>query len=370
MTLSSTYSTPLIVNGNYDSTTTYVISGANVTFKNADGDEVFVDSIYLAVEDSLGDVVTITDSTIPAITTTGYSYRVEEIDVTGYPTGDITLTWTGELDGYEHTRAYTVAYGTTSNIVVIPGLTATTTDTSVRQDTDTKLYIKLQDLNGNAVDGYGVRARFRDRINNSVVVHTEVATLEATGSGLWSISYDFDSAIFSTGTDRYEIYWEYQLEDGDSWREVANSHHLLSVNADGTSLTTAPLAYCSEQDVRTILPSIDKYLIPLDSNKSNRDLLLQNAIHEVSLRIHNNIDRKFDMTSNNRSMVKYWCAYEVAVDIVGLSSDNLAENGVLKRLKYKVREYKLSLFGHNNFTPVGSGYTHRVADKDYIRFRR
>jgi len=351
MSISTTNTIPLYVDSNFSDNNTATIKGANVTFLSG-GVGTQMDAVYLEVIDSEGTITTLTEAGNPPIYFSGASYFVDSIDITGYPDGNISLIWTGELSSTDYVLSSSIAYGNTVAPIVLAGIEYTTHDATARQNTNKTYSIRLQDRNGVFVDGNAARFEFRDRLDTNRLVTTVSASLHTTGSGLWTTTYNHPESIIEQGVQRYEIVWFHQLLAGGSFYEVQGSRHFLTVTGDSISVETAPLAFCDVQDVRTVFPNIDKYLLPLDKSLANRNLLLQNKIYEVSLDIDYKTRNREPRHTKQMNAIKYLTAYQTALDIVSSSSDEKGMNNVIKHLTDKRDQYLMSYFGKMRFVRV------------------
>lgn len=282
----------LLVDGHFDDNSDRLLKGANIWFADASTALATVmDSVVLVVKDSDATTqYTLTSVSVPAITieTPANVYTVSEIDVTGFPTGDVTLNWTGTLDGYEYDLVQTVAFDQTPDMVFVEGLTDTIEDSDVVLGASKVFTVRVRDSLNHPVDGYEVRAVFTDRQTGSVIERPD-ATLKALGTGLWTVTHTIAALTYSPDLDRYELSWDIQLEAGGSWFEIANSRRPLKIYGATADVTTGPLTYTTNDDIRKTIVGIDAFLADILPNQGEREILLNNKRQEASVYIHNMI---------------------------------------------------------------------------------
>jgi len=319
------------------------------------GSGVAWDDGYLAVVDSTGTLqYLLTTSTSPAITVkNGYFYYVSEIDVTGFPSGNITLSWTATVDGYDYAKSYTVQVDPNVSLQVMADLSHQVQDSQVILDSAKQLSILLMDAAGNRYDGYACRAKVQDW-RNLTLVETIDLSLVSTGSGLWSVSHTFTTANYTAALDRYEIWYEFQESDGGAWTEVEDSRMFLRVQGATNDVIAGPLSYCSPSDVRKTFPGIDKYLMAVNDSVAERDLVLLERIREASLHIDAAI--KNTQMLQKRDLLRKWCAWEAIYDIL-ITAHRFAQFGIaddqLKEIRRKIAKTRVAIFGHSAFIRVG-----------------
>lgn len=347
MSLTANIQGGYIVTGVYDGNDTVVIQDASVYVVDGYNTYQELDYIYCTITDSDGNITTETDVS----NTDGYIYYIDEIDVTGYPSGDITLTWVMTKGDSELTHDQVIEYSSPVDINLTADVIASRTNLNVSLDTIHQFNIVLQDDAGNRVDANGARIVFYDT-TGSAIVETVSATGTGNGSGLFSVSHTLSSSLYSASLDRYQIYWEYQLTSGSNYTTVNDSLEYIQIYGSPGELGSGSLGYCTVTDVRTNYPFIDQYLSAYQTKQGEREIILQKAIYNVS----QELDRQVKDLKVNRNILEQWCALQVVIDIItgfGPAMGRFQDSNLqIKHLKQKLFRIKQSILGKNRIVSL------------------
>lgn len=351
--------TPLLVESSLTpSGTSRILRGSRVSIKDAaTGSLIDADSIYLTVTDSADEVqYLLTPDTLPPIETDpGPVYSVDEIDVTGFPSGDISLVWSiTDEDGYTYSSSIAVEYGSHPPLVVVADQSATVQDSTFTLDEAKTLWVKVTDSQGNPIDGYDVQWVTYDTDTNSVVERVD-ASLSAVGSGLYSVTHTFSATDYAAELHRYEGYWRFQRVSGGIWYEISGTRQPIRVYGATTDVQAGSLAYCTPQDVRTLQPGIDSFLSANNTTPGDREILLQSHIGVVSRRIHEQV--KNSPARNKRELLRDWCALATALEIVSAAaafSKQAAIDPFMRNLRKRVNRARAAVWGRHRTIRIGS----------------
>ena len=275
------------VDGQFSSDGSRNIQGANVYFVDTETAQATeMDSITLAVIDHDGNQqYLLTTASTPAIELEEPAniYVVDEIDVQGFPDGYITLQWTGSLDGYEYIGAQFVEFNNAPEMLFVTGKTDSVTDFSFVLDQAKSVTIRTQDSIGNPVSGYAVRFVFQDRHTGATV---EAISAGLISEGLWRNDVTLATGTYSADLDRYEFYAQIQLSNGGTWFEVEDSRTPIKVYGANANVTSGPLCYNSNEDMRLAFPGIDRMLEDIVANQGEREAWLNQNRLEASTLLH------------------------------------------------------------------------------------
>ena len=348
MSINSGYIPTLFVDllGNTDAARN--LRGANVFFiDSTTAQPVEVDAVTLTIEDSEGTTQAVLyDVSVPPVVFDDVSglYSVDSIDVSGYPSGDITLNWEGTLDGYSYTSTQTVNYQSAPSMVFVNGYTQSVNDYKVVLGQAKTLTIKLQDALSNPITTASVRAGVLDYINGGVVEYFS-ASLVSAGTGIWSFTNTFNSGTYTSALRRYELFWEVNIAS-QGYTEVLKSRTPLEVYGTIGSVTTGNQTNCSNQQIRETFPNIDELLTNYSPNQAERELILNRARVEASILINENF--KNTRHSKNVALLEILEVYSVYRDLL-LKSHSFANfainDGQLKLLNTKIAEIYNKLNG-------------------------
>lgn len=345
------------VDGQFSDSSDRLLKGANVVFRHATTDvATAMDAITCVVADvNATTQYTLTTISTPAIEleTPSNVYFVESIDVTNFADGDITLTWTGELDGTEYEDVQTVKFNAAPAMMFVSGATTTLEDFDVVLDQAKTYSVSLRDSISNVVDGYAARGVFYDT-RNGAVVNTVSATLQAAGTGLWSFKTTLSTGTYYGELKRYELYWQVQKTTEGSWYEVRNSRVPLKVYSATTDVQVGVLTYSTNAVIRQTFPGIDKFLEDVVPNQGEREILLNRKRQEASFLIYEAI--KNTRARTKRDLLEMWEAYEV-YRLVLLSAHSFAkfavEDGQLKMVRSQIARIRHSIFGSVSTIRIG-----------------
>ena len=266
------------------------LRGANIYFiDSVTADVIEMDSVTLEIVDSEGTTQAVLyDGSVPPVVFDEVSglYSVDSIDVSGYPSGAITLNWENVLDGYSYTSTQTVNYQSAPSMVFVNGYTQSVNDYKVVLGQAKTLTIKLQDALSNPITSAVVRAGVLDYINGGVVEYF-AASLVSAGTGIWSFTNTFNSGTYTTALRRYELFWEVNI-NSQGYTEVLKSRTPLEVYGTIGSVTTGNQTNCSNQQIRETFPNIDDILTNYSANQAERELILNRARVEASILINEN----------------------------------------------------------------------------------
>lgn len=344
--------------GVFSSNSNRIIKGANVFFQDADtGLATEMDSITLEVVDNDGDVqYLLTTASTPAILleVPDNVYVVDEIDVTGFTDGDITLSWTGTYDGYEYTAEHVIAFDNAPDMVFVSGATDTLEDFSAVIDEAKTYTVRARDTLNNPIDGYNARLVFLDTRNGTVVERVD-GTLQATGSGLWKVTKTLTSPTYAAELERYEVYWEMQLEEEvTTYFEITHSRHPLKVFLDSSNVTAGPMTYNTNESLRRYFPQIDKFLEDVVPNQAEREILLNQKRLEASHLVHPFI--KNARIRVKRDLIEMWEAYET-YRLILLNAHAFAkfavDDGQVEYLDRQIKRIKGTLFSPVSTVRIG-----------------
>lgn len=347
--------------GIFDDSNDRILQNANVFFEDSSTGLVLeMDSITLQVSDAAGvEQYTLSTVSSPAIVMEEPAnvYVVDEIDVTGFPDGDISLTWTATYDGYEYTHVQTVAFENTPDMIFVTGLTDTLEDFSIVLGQAKLFTVRARDSIQNAIDGYAVRIAIVDRDNAAVKERVD-ATLKAAGTGLWTVSHTLTTNTYSADLDRYELYWEMQIEASGSWFEIANSRRPLKVYNLTSDIETGPLTYTSNATIRRVFPGIDRFLEDVVPNQGEREIMLNQKRSEANTLIYPFV--KNARIRARRDILELWEAYEVyrLVLLTAHAFSKFAVNdGQLALLDKQIKRIKYTVFSPISTVRVGGRVT-------------
>lgn len=303
------------------------------------------DSVYLTITDADGSTEVVTDI---SNTEDFIYYPTDDLDVTGYPAGNITLDWSMTVSGVDLTHQQIVEYSDPVPVNVTSASVASKTNNQVHLDSAHAFNILLEDSVGNVVDCYAARVVFYDT-NTSSIIETQEASLSAVGSGLWSKTHTLASATYNAELRRYQHYWEVKINSGSSWTKIDNSLEWLDVYPIISDVQAGSLGYCTIQDLRTAFPFIDDHLDQFVLQQSERDIVLQQLISNVSEEIHEKVQGT--KAQGKVDLLKQWCVIQCAVDLLttyapayGRFADT---NLQIKHLKQKLFRVKQTLLGRN-----------------------
>ena len=345
------------VDGLFSDSSDRTLKGANVFFTDASTlINSVMDVVYCVVTDANGDTqYTLTPVSTPAIEleTPANVYYVEEIDVTSFPDGDITLTWTGNLDGYTYTDTQTIKFNSAPAMVFVSGQTDTLEDFNVVLGQPKTFTCKLRDSLNNVVDSYATRLAFYDRLTGSIKEYVS-GTLKAAGSGYWYVTHTLNSVDYAATIDRYEVVWQYQSSSGSAWYEVKNSRQELQIYTEVTDVQVGPITYCTNSYIRTLFPGIDGFLEDLNPNQAEREILLNAKREEVSARIYATV--KNSRARAKRDLLKTWEAYEVYRSLL-VSAHAFAKFAVedtqIRQIDKMIQRIRYSIFGSVSTLRIG-----------------
>lgn len=336
----------IIAEASFDSNNTRTIKGANVYFKDAYGDNIEVEDIYLTITDSEDSLEVIDTDDISV--EDGYIYYVEEIDITGYPSGDITLVWNATLN--ENPIDYTeiVEYSSSPGVIITAGFTATKTSNKVVLDQPHVFNIILTDSAGNKLDGNLARLVIYDTSSASIK-ETINGTLQATGSGFWSVTHTLSSSTYSQSKERYYFYWEWQSLTNGVYGTVDGSLEWIEIYSNVATVKASNNGFCSIQDIRNTFPAIDEFMSISNTNQGDRELILQQAIVDISGEIEEAV--WFSKVRHKHKLLKQYCVWKIVFDMITTQSISFArqpsDNQQLKNIRQKIFRIEQSLFGHN-----------------------
>ena len=357
MTIIPTSRGSFYVDGVFSDSSNRILKGANCFFEDSStGANVEMDSIYCVVSD----ITNATQYTLTEVSTPPIQleiptnvYYIDEIDVTNFRDGDITLSWVGEIDGYEYTDTQTVKFNTAPDMIFVSGQTDTLEDFDVVLAQPKTFSCKIRDAVNNPVDGYATRLAIYDRHTTSITEYV-AGSLKATGSGYWSVTKTFTSTNYSGSLDRYEIYWLYQSSDGAAWVEIKNSRQKLRIYSEVTDVQVGPITYSTNSIIRQTFPGVDRFLEDVAPNQAEREMLLNRKREEVSQRIYQQI--KNSPARTKRELLATWEAYEVYRTLL-LTAHAFAKFAVkdnqLRELDRMIIRIRDSIFGSVSTVRVG-----------------
>lgn len=329
------------------------LQNANVYFVDADsGVAVEVDAITLSVVDAAEtEQYLLSTVTTPAIELDdpGTVYTVDAIDVSDFPDGDITLNWTGTLDGYDYTATQTIAYNTAPDMVFVSGMTDTLADYKCVLGQAKTFSIRVVDALSNPITTNAVRGVIYDRKNAST--ETVSASLVSAGSGVWTFTHTLSSGSYAADLERYELYWEIQLSESGSYSEIRNSRVPLEVYSPLSEVTTGGLTYSTNSAIRQSVPDIDTLLAEINSNQAEREMILNRARWEASVVITEQV--RSSKRNLRRDILELWEIYEVYRDILTKAHGFSRNDRQLEAMDKKISRLKCTLFAPISTIRVG-----------------
>lgn len=221
----------------FDGTGTRTVN-LNIFVTNESNENQTLDDIYLTLTDSEGAVSIHEDVDY----VDGYIYQID-VDVGGYPSGDITAEFTCEIDSDTLTFSKTIEYGDSPDVVVVNGLEAQYTSNKAVLNQAHTFNIRLTNGAGVYIDGYAARVLVRDVINSVDKCYID-AELQATGSGLWSATYTFDSSNFEASLTKYQYWWEWKSDSSvTAWSAVSDTITELEIESVIADIKSGSLGY-------------------------------------------------------------------------------------------------------------------------------
>jgi len=217
--------------------------------------------VTLEVKDSEGtQQYLLTQATSPAVVLNSGSnvYYVDSVDVTAFPEGNIDFIWS-ITSGSDYVLTSSLDLSNPPDVVFVQGQTATLQDFSLVLGQAKTFNIRLQDATGNPFDGNACRVVFSDTLNGSIIERVD-ASLTGSGQGLWGVQHTPASSSYTAALNRYELFWEAQLQSGGNYFEVENSRHLFQIYGATGNIKSSDLTYCTNQDLRTNIIGINNLL--------------------------------------------------------------------------------------------------------------
>lgn len=345
MSISPTSRGSFYITGLFSNSDDRILADANIYFVDSGTmNNTEMDSVVLLVKDSSGATqYTLTEQSTPAIDKdTSNLYSVEEIDVSAFPDGDITLEWTGTLDSVDYNLTQTISYNTAPDMVFVNGETDTLPEFTFVLEQAKTLTLKTINSVGVPVDGYAVRLAIADTDTTGTTYYDATNT----STGVYTVSVTLSATTFYASTDRYEIYWVIQLSNNGTWYEVANSRVPVIIYGETCSVQTGPITYSSNESIRRLHPGIDAFLSDVVSNQGEREIRLNTARISASALIEPFI--KNSRARYKKNLLEQWEAAEVYRDLL-INAHAFAKFGggdeQLKALDKKIGRIKAALFG-------------------------
>jgi hypothetical protein len=355
----------VIADGQFDSNDNrYLTNVSAYLFDTVNEVNIEVAAVTLTVTDSEDqDQYLLTVLSTPSIEIdAAFVYSVDQIDVSDFPSGDITLTWTFEVDSTDYTYTQTVSFEQAPPMVFISGQTATLQDNYIVLDQAKTFTVRISDSLGNPIDGYSAELVIWDKSN---ATSTEIAAeLSSAGSGLWTAAYTPSSSTFNGGLDRYEIYWLVKITEGSAWTEVYGSRQSVVTYLPSSGISTGPICYNTNQSLREAFPGVDNFLSQLAVTQGEREILLNRKRLEASSIIETKIRNHHKKI--NRYALELLANYET-YRLILLSAHSFAKFAVkdsqLAEMNKAIARLYSSLFGNISTIRIGAraynGFTRR-----------
>ena len=162
---------------------------------------------------------------------------------------------------------------------------------------------------------------------------------------MWNFTHTLSSGTYSAALNRYEIFWEVQLEAAGGWLEIRDSRADLLIYGELSNTTTGGLSHTTNAALRLTFPDLDSVLSSITGKAADRELILNSARHDAAVLISENVHNS--KKQHNSELLKQLENYEVYRDVLmkahGFAKFSIAD-GQLEHIDKKIKRIKNILF--------------------------
>lgn len=275
-------------------------------------------------------------------------YWVPLIDVSSFPAGNINLIWNGYISGSEVSSSININLSNAPPVNIVSGQTTTLQDNRCVLGQPKTFTTKLRDILYNPIDGAGARLVLYDAIQN-VRVDTPSGSLQAPGTGLYTLTYTLQPGSFNPTLNRYLVWWEANVV-GNGFSVVPNSQQFLQVYAPLAALYAGQQTYSSNDDIRAYIANINDLLSKSNREQGEIEVLLNMKRFGASVTIGQLLMSRPGAWINPDclKMLEIHYVWRALVVDSQAFSKMAAKDSLLKEIDKEIYKYKSSVLNYNS----------------------